>query len=160
MIMDNIACFKSRSRRFATIFLCAWATLDSGANGAAAQAPAQAPKVAGAPAVGVVIDEKAVAQILYVSPRGSDTHAGSADRPFATIQKAVDAAGNKATKIVLEDGVYRHYVEVPRGDNLLIFEARNTGKAIISGADVATAWKALGRQPWSLHARVEPQVGA
>ncbi len=87
------------------------------------------------------IDEKSAAKILYVAPGGSDAAAGDKAKPFATIQKAVDSAGNAATKIVLADGVYRNYVNVNPGDNLLIFEAQNVGKAVLSGADVVTGWK-------------------
>jgi len=98
----------------------------------------------------VVIDEGKVAQTFHVSPEGNDANAGDDAKPFGTIQKAVDAAAGTATKIILEDGVYRRYVEVGKGDNLLIFEARNPGKAIISGADILAGWKQTGTpQVWA-----------
>lgn len=87
------------------------------------------------------IDESKIVQTFYVSPTGKDSDAGTLASPFGTIQKAVDAAGSKATKIVLNDGVYRRYIEVKSGSNLLIFEAKNIGKAIISGADSFKGWK-------------------
>lgn len=89
------------------------------------------------------IDESKIVQTFYVAPTGKDSAAGTLAAPFGTIQKAVDASGSKATKIVLADGTYRNYIEVKKGDNLLIFEAKNTGKAIISGADIVKDWKAL-----------------
>jgi hypothetical protein len=113
---------------------------------------ASAASVSGAPpaAAPVQIDETKVAQTFYVSPAGSDANAGDKAKPFGTIQKAVDAAAGKATKIILQDGVYRRYVEVGKGDNLLMFEAQNPGKAIISGADVLAGWKQTATpQVWS-----------
>ncbi len=87
------------------------------------------------------IDEDKVAQTFYVSPSGKDGNAGTLAAPFGSIQKAVDAAGTSNTKIILADGVYRRYVEVKRGDNLLVIEAQHPSKAIISGADLMTGWK-------------------
>lgn len=88
------------------------------------------------------IDESKTVQTFYVSPSGQDSNTGTdAKTPFASIQKAIDNSGSKPTKIVLADGTYRRYVEVKPGDNLLIFEAQNAGKAIISGADSVAGWK-------------------
>ena len=93
------------------------------------------------------IDESKIVQTFYVAPTGKGSAAGTLLAPFGTIQKAVNAAGSKATKIVLADGTYRDYVEVARGDNLLVFEAKNIGKAIVSGADIVKGWKALADTP-------------
>ena len=98
-------------------------------------------------AVKSTVDERAVVQTFYVSPSGQDSASGSSKAPFATIQKAIDSANGKATKIVLADGTYRAYVEVKPGDNLLVFEAQHTGKAVVSGADIVTGWKALPDNP-------------
>ena len=75
------------------------------------------------------------------SPTGKDANTGTLEAPFGSIQKAIDAAGTTNTKIVIADGVYRRYVDVKRGDNLLVFEAQHPGKAIVSGADIMTGWK-------------------
>jgi hypothetical protein len=80
-------------------------------------------------------------QTLHVTPSGSDANAGDNAKPFSTIQKAVDSAAGKATKIVLADGVYRDYINVKPGSELLVIEAQNAGKAVISGSDIATGWK-------------------
>jgi Right handed beta helix region/Protein of unknown function (DUF1565) len=49
--------------------------------------------------------DSVVAQVRYLSPRGSDRAAGTADRPWRTLDKAVRAAGPGDT-IVLRAGTY------------------------------------------------------
>ena len=51
-------------------------------------------------------DEKINATFLYVATDGSDAANGSADAPFATLQKAVEAAGyDKGFEKGIEQGV-------------------------------------------------------
>jgi nitrous oxide reductase accessory protein NosL len=89
------------------------------------------------------IDEGKVEKTFYVSPDGDDAHTGAqSDKPFASIQKAIDLASDVPSKIVLADGVYRQYAQVGKGKSLLVIEAAHPGKAIISGADVFADWKA------------------
>lgn len=47
----------------------------------------------------------------YVAPNGSDNENGSAEHPFATIQKAADAAG-PGSQIIVRAGTYREYVTI------------------------------------------------
>ncbi len=92
-------------------------------------------------------EAEGVEQTLFVAPGGSDADSGSRrDKPLRTIQKAIDAAAGKNTRIVLADGSYREYVAVGAGTNLLIVQAQNIGKAVISGSDVFTGWQKSGQR--------------
>jgi alpha-N-arabinofuranosidase len=85
-----------------------------------------------------------VAKEFHVSAaKGCDTWAGSAERPFKTIQQAADYAKAGDT-IIVHEGVYREHVNHINGgtsDNERItYEAAPGEKVVISGAEVITDW--------------------
>ncbi|NLK35193.1 MAG: DUF1565 domain-containing protein, partial [Gracilibacteraceae bacterium] len=85
-----------------------------------------------------------MAKEFHVSAaKGCDTWAGSAERPFKTIQQAADYAKAGDT-IIVHEGVYREHVNPINGgtsDNERItYEAAPGEKVVISGAEVITDW--------------------
>ena len=83
----------------------------------------------------------------YVSPNGSDNENGSAEHPFATIQKAADAAG-PGSQIIVRAGTYREYVTIKNsgtGESPVIFsgERGSNGewKTIIDPGIPVTKWE-------------------
>ncbi len=87
---------------------------------------------------------------IYVDGKaGSDSSAGTYAVPLKTIQAAVnkaDANNQKsiATTIIVNPGVYREYVNVPRISRqtaaTLTIQAAATGTVIISGSNVLSNW--------------------
>jgi parallel beta-helix repeat protein len=94
------------------------------------------------------LDERLVRQTLYVSPQGAkadDKSAGISETlPLKSLQKAIDRSGGINTKIVVLAGDCRELITVPKGNSLLVIEAKEKGKSAISGSDVFTEWKEVG----------------
>jgi hypothetical protein len=91
------------------------------------------------------IDESKVAQTLHVAAdhrAAKDTNPGTAAAPLKTLSAAIAKAGDRPTKVLLAPGDYREYVQVPRGDALLVLEATEPGRAVLSGSSLYTGWKA------------------
>jgi len=89
-----------------------------------------------------------LAATVWMAPNGNDaTGDGSAAKPVATLQKAVDITRNILTdedkKILVADGLYRftNKVSLLGGDAGLAIEAAHKGKAIFTGAKSVTGWK-------------------
>ncbi len=86
---------------------------------------------------------------LVVSPSGSDSAAGTLTAPFATVQKAINAAPNGAT-IVLRQGSYHESLTIPSGKKLTIQPypkeaAYLDGSAVVSNwVPSGSVWKATG----------------
>mgnify|MGYP000971723866 FL=1 len=90
-------------------------------------------------------------QLLYVSLSGDDTHPGTIERPFASLQKALDVARMKKNKnitVYLREGTY--YLEKPivftpedsRAENAsLTLSGYKNEKVIISGAERLSSLK-------------------
>jgi len=92
------------------------------------------------------IDESAVRRTLYASPNGNDGNSGGTESTPVTLTKAISLIGTQNTRIILLDGDYRgSYTLDPcavRGcgestvaSNIVIFQAKNAGKAVITGSD-------------------------
>jgi parallel beta-helix repeat protein len=84
------------------------------------------------------------------NPEASDANPGSELRPFKTIQAATTAAmennkGRVSTKILISPGTYRESIQLgyngQETDAPIIFEAKTTGTAIISGSEVWGNWQ-------------------
>ncbi len=80
---------------------------------------------------------------FHVSPRGSDTNAGSRTAPFKTIQRAADAmqAGDVC---VIREGVYRETVKPARSGEPgkpIVFRASRGERVVVSGADEVSGLK-------------------
>lgn len=88
------------------------------------------------------VDESVVRQSLHVNPdAGDDANDGtSARKPLRTLTAAMAKIAGKPTKISLHPGVYREYVQVPVGTDVLVVEATKPGQAVLSGSDVYDAW--------------------
>ncbi|WP_316314920.1 right-handed parallel beta-helix repeat-containing protein, partial [Clavibacter michiganensis] len=79
---------------------------------------------------------------VYVSPTGSNTGAGTKASPYASIQKAVDAAPSGRT-IVVRAGTYRETVVMPAGKALTL--QSYPGEAVwLDGSRTLTSWTASG----------------
>ena len=78
-------------------------------------------------------DESVQAAIFTVAPDGQDTNPGTAERPFATLEAARDAARNAADgphRIVVMPGEY--FLGSP-----LVLDWRDNGLTIEAGEDAA-----------------------
>ncbi len=86
-------------------------------------------------------------QNIFVSAdEGSDSNPGSMDKPFKTIQKAVDSAG-PGSRILVREGIYRESVRVNltgSESEPIIIEAYENEEVILSGLEEI-------KGNWSVH---------
>ena len=79
----------------------------------------------------------------HVAKSGDDSNAGSANRPFLTIQRAADVALPGDT-ITVHEGLYREEINPPRGglsDDLRItYQAAEGEEVEIRGSEVVNGW--------------------
>jgi Ricin-type beta-trefoil lectin domain-like/Right handed beta helix region len=104
------------------------------------------------------------------SSKASDSNDGSEAAPKKTIVGALNSAAplreqGRKVRILFYPGVYRDYLisgggqdgetppwpfwNLPIADTELVLEAKEPGRAIISGADVWTGWRNLGNGRWA-----------
>jgi hypothetical protein len=105
---------------------------------------------------------------VYVAPNGDDGAAGSAERPFGTIQRARDEvrkrkAGGGAI-VHVRGGVYRLAEPLVLGpedsgtaEGPVVYEGERDGTAVISGGVVVSGWKVDERGWWRVRL---PQVAS
>lgn len=90
------------------------------------------------------------ASVYVVSTTGSDGGPGTAAKPFATLQKAADAARAGDT-VIVKGGLYRQAVRLHNSGTAaapIRFTADPPGAVVLSGADVVTGWmRAPGDAP-------------
>jgi len=88
-----------------------------------------------------------MAHNYHVSVSGSDTWAGSAQRPLRTIQRAADLARPGDT-VTIHEGVYREHVNPVRGGTgdteRILYTAAPGEKPVISGAERVSDWERIG----------------
>ncbi|MBP7403202.1 MAG: right-handed parallel beta-helix repeat-containing protein, partial [Clostridia bacterium] len=88
-----------------------------------------------------------MAHNYHVSVSGSDTWAGSAQRPLRTIQRAADLARPGDT-VTIHEGVYREHVNPVRGGagdtERILYTAAPGEKPVISGAERVSDWERIG----------------
>lgn len=84
---------------------------------------------------------------FYVSPEGNDANPGSKEKPFKTIQKALDESVHSNIRLILlKEGIYqldKPIVVKPEhsGDStLLIIQPETNAKTIVSGGTEITGW--------------------
>src|SRR5579862_931649 len=92
----------------------------------------------------------------YVAPGGSDQAAGTKAAPFATLERARDAARQRKGTIVLRGGVYRlaTTLELTAADSGVTWSAYPGERPVISGGRVISGWKAgalTGKPVWTAH---------
>lgn len=110
-------------------------------------------------ATGASINEAQVTKTYYVDPAGADVNAGTQAAPFLTLTKALSVAitdknNNIGVKVIVKDGVYRESLAIPSRsggdtDAVLVLEAANVGRAIISASE-ASGWEPA---TWSYNAQ-------
>jgi trimeric autotransporter adhesin len=79
---------------------------------------------------------------IFVSPSGSDRASGTLSAPFATVQRAIDAAASGAT-IVLRAGSYHESLTVPSGKKLTV-QSYPKEAVYLDGSSVVSNWVPSG----------------
>ncbi|MFC5409789.1 hypothetical protein ACFPMF_10750 [Larkinella bovis] len=90
-------------------------------------------------------------QVFYVSPTGSDRNAGTLSRPFASLEKALDAAGasTKPTEIILREGTHLvHKSLTITRSNLHIKAHPNEHPVISGGKTIQSNWEKVEGTRW------------
>lgn len=93
------------------------------------------------------------ARDYVVSIHGDDTHEGTAERPFRTIQRAAEAAQPGDT-ITVRAGVYRERVNPPRGgtsdNHRIVYQAAPGERVTITGSEPVTGWEKVINDTWKV----------
>ena len=83
----------------------------------------------------------------YVSPAGNDANDGSQGKPVASVEKAIELSRqqmkDEPKEIILDDGIYSftNVIRLVAEDTDLTIRAKNSGKAVLSGAKEVKGWK-------------------
>lgn len=96
---------------------------------------------------------RAVSATFHVAPAGQDPNPGTAERPFATLETARDAArkaGAGPHRIVVMPGEYflERTLELDARDNGLTIEAATTNATTLYGGRRVTDWQRDGATLW------------
>jgi len=86
------------------------------------------------------IHENLATNIIFASPAGNDANSGATTNAPKTLPGSITAALGANSKVLLMDGVYRMSLSIPAGNSMLILQALNQGKAVISGSMLVTNW--------------------
>lgn len=92
----------------------------------------------------------AVATEYYVSPQGSDANPGTKAKPFATIQRAVDAL-QPGDACLIRGGTYRETVTFPRSGTAgrpITVKPYASERVTVSGCDPVAGWTPLSNGLW------------
>ncbi len=110
----------------------------------------------------IPLDESLISLSLHVRADAKTGGDGSVAMPFRFVQQAIDAAQKAAepARILVAPGVYRETLNIAGSEGdaspLLVIEATELGRVVISGSDVFSDWKPVvdhaGRfsHPWKL----------
>ena len=89
----------------------------------------------------------------HVAKGGDDSHKGSINKPFSTIQKAADVA-MPGDVITVHEGIYREEINPPRGgtsdEQRIIYQAAEGEHVEIRGSEVVTGWARVEGDVWSV----------
>ncbi len=90
---------------------------------------------------------------FYLAPAGGDGNPGTRDRPFATLETALDAArkagaGPHRIRLLAGDYFLAKTVRLDVRDNGLTIEAEEPGKATLYGGRRVTGWRRDGETFW------------
>ena len=95
----------------------------------------------------------ALSREIHVSETGSDSGAGSPDRPYRTINKAASIAQPGDT-VIVHAGTYRERVKPPRGgsgeNERITYRAAPGDTAIVKGSERITSWTDQGAGVWTV----------
>lgn len=90
-------------------------------------------------------------QNYHVAKHGDDLHDGSPSSPFKTIMAAAKLA-QAGDRIIVHEGVYREYIDPPRGghseDQRISYEAAEGEEVAIKGSEVLEDWSPLDGSVW------------
>lgn len=93
------------------------------------------------------------AREYHVSVKGNDSNEGSSQKPFKTINRAVQSAFPGDT-ITVHAGIYREWVNPVRGgesdSKRIVYRAAPGEKAEIKGSEVVTGWKKVKDNVWKV----------
>lgn len=102
---------------------------------------------------------------FYISPAGSDSNAGTMEKPFASLERAREAVREKVARglkgnvlVLIRAGVYRleNALEFYPGDGgtekrSVTYAAYPDEKVVVSGGRPITGWKAGGDDMWTMY---------
>jgi len=83
----------------------------------------------------------------YVSTHGLDDNSGTKTKPFASIQKGVDAATVPGDTVIVEDGIYKRVTMTAWSGTEgrpITLKARNRGKVFIDASATISGWTNIG----------------
>ncbi|MBI1375585.1 MAG: hypothetical protein GC159_22975 [Phycisphaera sp.] len=112
-------------------------------------------------AILLVIASAAFGVDIHVAPNGNDANPGTADKPYATIQHAVEATrkierGGEPIVVLVHGGVYRVDKPITLGPAdsgtekaPLIVRGAGDTRPVVSGGRVITGWTVGGDGVWS-----------
>ena len=90
---------------------------------------------------------KNLEQVHVDANRGSDGNPGTSSKPFKTLNKGLEKAlsnrrSGKGTLVRVYPGTYRESIDkyASSSGKLIVFEAVQPGKAVVSGSEVWTGW--------------------
>ena len=93
------------------------------------------------------------AKEYHVSVTGNDTNIGSAEKPFRTINRAVEFAFAGDT-ITVHAGVYRELVNPVRGgesnSKRIVYRAAPNEMVEIKGSEIITGWEKVKNGVWKV----------
>lgn len=99
----------------------------------------------------LIIFSSLSAKEYHVAKTGNDSNAGTAEKPFLTIQAAADVA-QPGDVITVHKGVYREWVKPLRGGNSeterIIYHAAEGEIVEIKGSEIITCWEKLTGTVW------------
>jgi parallel beta-helix repeat protein len=89
----------------------------------------------------------AFAATYYVSNTGLDDNPGSETKPFASIQKGLDAATVPGDTVIVEDGIYKRVTMTAWSGTEgrpITLKARNRGEVFIDASTTVSGWTSIG----------------
>ncbi len=93
------------------------------------------------------------AKEFHVSPDGNNKNRGAAGEPLKTIQAAANLA-MPGDVIIVHEGVYREWVNPPRGGKSdierITYKAADGEKVVIKGSEMINNWEPVNKNVWKI----------